>query len=195
MWNNPSRRSSSSQHQDNTDLGSHNNSYHFAQRLILKYGHYHSSLKMKLSSVVPFLATVTAAAAAPFINPVIRPMLPVDVFNVTDFYAGSIPHSVWSTTKFFISVTTIQPPTLCTAETQSYQHVGDFVQNNCTEPTVSFSLTRTGRADHGAELDIFWSLGDTGLMKGTYFIPGSQFVTSGLGTRTIRVRRVLVCRM
>ncbi|KAK3315988.1 hypothetical protein B0H66DRAFT_274563 [Apodospora peruviana] len=137
---------------------------------------------MKLSSVVPFLATVTAAAAAPFINPVIRPMLPVDVFNITDFYAGSIPHSVWSTTKFSISVTTIQPPTLCTAETQSYQHVGDFVQTNCTEPTVSFSLTRTGRADQGAELDIFWSLGDTGLMKGTYFIPGSQFVTSGLGT-------------
>ncbi|KAK3331335.1 hypothetical protein B0H66DRAFT_636217 [Apodospora peruviana] len=137
---------------------------------------------MKLTSVAPLLTTATIAAAAPFIDPVILPMLPINVFNVTDFYAGSIPHSVWSTTKFSISVTTIQPPTLCTAETQSYQHVGDFTQTNCTEPTVSFTLTRTGQTDQGAELDIFWALGDKGLMKGTYLIPSSQFVASGLGT-------------
>ncbi len=46
---------------------------------------------MKFSTIAPLLAAV-AANAAPF-EPVIRPVLPIDVFNVTGFQAHSTPHS------------------------------------------------------------------------------------------------------
>ncbi|KAK0701301.1 hypothetical protein B0H67DRAFT_98129 [Lasiosphaeris hirsuta] len=133
---------------------------------------------MKFSSITPLLAAA-AASAAP-LDPVIRPMVPIDVFNVTGFQAYSVPHSSWSYTRFNISVTTISPATLCSAETLSYQHVGDITQTNCTEPSISFNLTRT--SDNGAKLDIFWILAEPGLLQGTYLIPGDQFVNSGVAT-------------
>ncbi|KAK3364370.1 hypothetical protein B0T25DRAFT_576639 [Lasiosphaeria hispida] len=133
---------------------------------------------MKSSAIATLFAAV-AAHAAP-LDPAIRPMLPIDAFNVTGFQAYSVPHSSWSYTKFNISVTTISPATLCSAETLSYQHVGDFAQTNCTEPTVAFNLTRT--PDNGAKLDIFWTIAEAGLLQGTYSIPGGQFVSSGVAT-------------
>jgi hypothetical protein len=46
---------------------------------------------MKFSAIAPLLAAA-AINAAP-LEPVIRPMLPIDVFNVTRFAAQSTPHS------------------------------------------------------------------------------------------------------
>ncbi len=82
--------------------------------------------------------------------------------------------------QFNISVTTISPSTNCAGFAPGYQRVGDFTQTNCTEPTVAFSLAR-GPND-SATLDIFWRLGERGLMQGTYQIPGSQFARQGENT-------------
>ena len=82
--------------------------------------------------------------------------------------------------QFDISVTTISPPTSCTAYVSGYQWVGNVPQTNCTEPTVAFSFARG--PNNSATLDIFWRLGDNGLMQGTYQIPGTQFERRGENT-------------
>ncbi|KAK5656651.1 hypothetical protein OQA88_4631 [Cercophora sp. LCS_1] len=130
---------------------------------------------MKFSTIIPLAAAATASPLIP--TPAIRPMLPIDVFNVTRFGASSIPHSTSSTLGFNITVTSISPSTECSGYAPGYQWVGNFPVTNCSEPTVAFSLTRG--ENNSATLDIFWRLGDKGLMQGTHYIPGSQFEYRG----------------
>ncbi|KAH8892273.1 hypothetical protein GQ53DRAFT_746188 [Thozetella sp. PMI_491] len=130
---------------------------------------------MKFATAAAVLAS--AVAAAP-LEP--RVMIPIDVFNITDFQAHSIAHSSWSDLGFGVTVTTIEPTTSCNVSVLSYQRVGDAPETNCTEPTIAFNFTRTPVG--GADFNIFWRLGEKGLLEGSFTIPPEDFVRGGLGT-------------
>ncbi|KAK4450587.1 hypothetical protein QBC34DRAFT_424718 [Podospora aff. communis PSN243] len=133
---------------------------------------------MKLTTITP-LAMAAATTATTFKPPHIRPMVPtVTTFNVSDFQAYSvIQDPTWSFIHFYISVSTLSPRTFCTGFTitPSSHTIGSIARTNCTEPSVSFSLTRT--EDKGAELEVLHALAPPGpgLMNGAFKIPADWF--------------------
>ncbi|KAK0648391.1 hypothetical protein B0T16DRAFT_455868 [Cercophora newfieldiana] len=133
---------------------------------------------MKLTTIAP-LALARTVLATPFDPPKVKPMVPtVTTFNVSNFQAYSvIEDPKWSLIHFSVSVSTLFAPTFCTsfAITPDSHFIGDFPLKNCTEPRVSFTLTRT--EDKGAALEVFHALAPPGpgLSRGTFKIPADWF--------------------
>ncbi|EON98781.1 putative 22kda glyco protein [Phaeoacremonium minimum UCRPA7] len=128
---------------------------------------------MKFTSALTTLF-LTAASASPLKPRAIPP------FNVTDFSAGTVPHSVQNYYGFNVQTSPGSGFAKCTANIQAYQAMMSVPVTACDSAGVYFNFTITG--GQGAELDVWWRFTGHGELKGTYQIPEDQLPFEGEGT-------------
>ncbi|KAB5532742.1 hypersensitive response-inducing protein [Coniochaeta sp. 2T2.1] len=102
-------------------------------------------------------------------------------FDITDFYAGCIPHS----SQCPLSLTAAVSPTKsvsCRVVALSYQTLPDFPPTACeNDNSVSVSLTHV---EGGANLVINWGYDAGRNLTGTRFIPDSEIVETNTQSPT-----------